>query len=119
MSLLVTSLREALAMLAEIPGQLIETNVEVNPEAELSGIYRYVGAGGTVKRPTTVDGPAMIFHNVKGHRDASVVIGVMASRERVAKLFGCKFDCTVPFDQKGRFIRAPFLNLNPERWLHG
>jgi len=86
----ITSLREALAFLREQPGQLIETNVEVDPAAELSGVYRYVGAGGTVKRPTKVDGPAMLFHNVKGHPNASVVIGVMASRERVAKLFGCK-----------------------------
>ena len=85
-----TSLRDALALLKEMPGQLVETHVEVDPAAELSGVYRYVGAGGTVKRPTTVDGPAMIFHNVKGHPDASVVIGVMASRERVARLFGCK-----------------------------
>ena len=86
----ITSLRDALALLKEMPGQLVETHVEVDPAAELSGVYRYVGAGGTVKRPTTVDGPAMIFHNVKGHPDASVVIGVMASRERVARLFGCK-----------------------------
>lgn len=85
----VNDLRSALEMLREIPGQLIETDVEVDPAAELSGVYRYVGAGGTVKRPTTVNGPAMIFHNVKGHPDASVAIGVMASRERVARLFGC------------------------------
>ncbi|MBQ8986918.1 MAG: UbiD family decarboxylase [Lachnospiraceae bacterium] len=86
----VTSLRSALELLRNTPGQLIETDVPVDPQAELSGVYRYVGAGGTVRRPTTVDGPAMLFHNVKGHPDASVVIGVMASRERVAKLFGCK-----------------------------
>ena len=86
----VTDLRSALELLRNTPGQLVETDVPVDPEAELSGVYRYVGAGGTVKRPTTLDGPAMLFHNVKGHPDASVVIGLMASRERVAKLFGCK-----------------------------
>lgn len=86
----ILSLRDALDALREKPGQLVETRVEVDPKAELSGVYRYVGAGGTVKRPTTVDGPAMLFHNVKGHPDAGVVIGVMASRERVADLFGCK-----------------------------
>lgn len=86
----ILSLRDALGVLKETPGQLIETNVEVNPEAELSGIYRHVGAGGTVKRPTTVNGPAMIFHNVKGHPDTSCVIGVLASRARVANLFGCQ-----------------------------
>ncbi len=86
----ILDLRTALAVLRETPGQLVETNVEVDPEAELSGVYRYVGAGGTVQRPTQVDGPAMIFHNVKGHPDASVAIGVLASRARVANLFGCK-----------------------------
>ncbi|MBQ7536078.1 MAG: UbiD family decarboxylase [Stomatobaculum sp.] len=86
----VFDLRSALELLRTIPGQLVETDVEVDPAAELAGVYRYIGAGGTVKRPTTIDGPAMIFHNVKGHPDAKVVIGLMASRERVARLFGCK-----------------------------
>ncbi len=86
----ILDLRAALAVLRETPGQLIETDVEVDPAAELSGVYRYVGAGGTVMRPTQVDGPAMIFHNVKGHPGASVAIGVLASRARVANLFGCK-----------------------------
>jgi 4-hydroxy-3-polyprenylbenzoate decarboxylase len=33
----------------------------------------------------------------------------------------CKtiFDCTVPFHLKDRFHRAPFLELDPEKWLHG
>ncbi|MGM9557870.1 MAG: hypothetical protein ACI3VP_06400 [Oscillospiraceae bacterium] len=33
----------------------------------------------------------------------------------------CKtvFDCTVPFDLKDHFHRAPFLELDPEKWLHG
>ena len=39
-------------LLESIPGQLVETNVEVDPNAELSGVYRHVGAGGTVERPT-------------------------------------------------------------------
>lgn len=86
----IDSLRSALEFLKKFPGQLIETDVEVNPAAELSGIYRYIGAGGTVARPTKIDGPAMIFNKIKGHADAKVVIGLMASRERVAKLFGCK-----------------------------
>lgn len=31
----------------------------------------------------------------------------------------CKtiFDCTVPFDQQDHFKRAPFLEVNPEKWL--
>ena len=86
----ILDLRTALDVLRQTPGQLVETDVEVDPEAELSGVYRYVGAGGTVMRPTKVDGPAMVFHNVKGHPDTSVAIGVLASRQRVANLFGVK-----------------------------
>lgn len=78
-------LRTALDFLREIPGQVVETDVEVDPEAELCGVYRYVGAGGTVPRPTK-EGPVMIFNNVKGHPDARVVIGLLASRTRVARM---------------------------------
>ncbi|MDH8275946.1 UbiD family decarboxylase, partial [Klebsiella pneumoniae] len=68
----------------------VETEVEVDPAAELSGVYRYVGAGGTVQRPTKVNGPAMLFRSIKGHPDAQVVIGVLGSRNRVAALFGAE-----------------------------
>ena len=84
----VIDLRSALDLLREIPGQLVETDVAVEPLAELSGVYRYVGAGGTVMRPTK-EGPAMIFNNVKGHPDARVVIGLLASRTRVGHLLDC------------------------------
>ena len=84
----INDLRSALKVLKDIPGQLAETDVEVNPHAELSGVYRHVGAGGTVQRPTQ-EGPAMIFNNVKGHPDARVVIGLLASRDRVGKLLNC------------------------------
>jgi len=83
-------LRSAIELLKNTEGQLIETDIEVDPAAEISGVYRHVGAGGTVMRPTKVDGPAMIFNNVKGHEGARVLIGLLASRERVASLLGCK-----------------------------
>ena len=86
----VNGLRSVLELLKTIPGQLVETDVEVDPAAELSGVYRYVGAGGTVQRPTKVNGPAMIFNNIKGFPDAKVAIGVLGSRNRVAALFNCK-----------------------------
>lgn len=85
----VRDLRSALELLKNLPGQLTETDVEVDPMAELAGVYRYVGAGGTVKRPTK-EGPAMVFHNIKGHPDSSVAIGLLASRKRVAALLDCK-----------------------------
>lgn len=68
---------------------MVHTDVEVDPSAELAGVYRYVGAGGTVARPTKT-GPAMTFENVKGHPGAKVVIGLLASRKRVGYLLNSK-----------------------------
>lgn len=84
----VRDLRDALELLKHIPGQLLETDVEVDSMGELSGVYRHVGAGGTVQRPTK-EGPAMVFHRIKGHEKARVVIGLLASRERVGYLLNC------------------------------
>lgn len=81
----VTDLRSAIALLQDIDGQLIETDVPVDPHAELAGVYRHVGAGGTVMRPTR-EGPAMIFNKINGHPGARVVIGLLSSRKRVAYL---------------------------------
>ncbi len=81
----VNDLRSALELLASLQGELVESDTEVDPEAELAGVYRYVGAGGTVARPTK-EGPAMVFNHVKGHPEARVAIGVLASRRRVAAL---------------------------------
>ncbi|MEZ0119533.1 UbiD family decarboxylase [Heyndrickxia faecalis] len=83
----VHDLRSAIELLKTVPGQLIETAEPVDPHAEISGVYRYVGAGGTVMRPTRI-GPAMMFNHVKGHEDARVLIGLLASRERVGLLLG-------------------------------
>lgn len=85
----VIDLRSALELLESIPGQMVHTDVEVDPSAELAGVYRYVGAGGTVARPTKT-GSAMTFENVKGHPGAKVVIGLLASRKRVGYLLNSK-----------------------------
>ena len=85
----VIDLRSALELLESIPGQMVHNDVEVDPSAELAGVYRYVGAGGTVARPTKT-GPAMTFENVKGHPGAKVVIGLLASRKRVGYLLNSK-----------------------------
>lgn len=85
----VIDLRSALELLESIPGQMVHTDVEVDPSAELAGVYRYVGAGGTGARPTKT-GPAMTFENVKGHPGAKVVIGLLASRKRVGYLLNSK-----------------------------
>ncbi len=80
-------LRSALDFLRERPGQLLETDIPVDPDAEVSGVYRHVGAGGTVMRPTK-EGPAMLFNNVVGYPDTGVAIGLLSSRARTAALLG-------------------------------
>lgn len=84
----IDDLRSALEFLEKIPGQIVTTDVETDPMAEVSGVYRYVGSGGTVARPTTT-GPMMMFNNIKGHPGARVAIGLLSSRERVGYLLGC------------------------------
>lgn len=82
---LVTDLRSALERLKRFPGQLIETNHPVDPHGELAGVYKRVGAGGTVMRPTQI-GPAMLFNSVTGYPGSRVLVGLMASRKRVGLL---------------------------------
>ncbi|WP_417068760.1 UbiD family decarboxylase [Niveibacterium terrae] len=86
----ITDLRTALAALGQMPGEVVSTDTEVDPNAELSGVYRYVGAGGTCMRPTRKNGPVMVFNKVKGYPDFKVVIGMLGSRSRVGKLLGCE-----------------------------
>lgn len=89
MNFKINDLRTSIEYLKTFPNQILETDVQVDPFAEISGIYRYVGAGGTVKRPTKL-GPAMIFNNVKGHENSKVLIGLLSSRERVGLLLNEK-----------------------------
>lgn len=87
----VRDLRGAIELLKTLPGQYLETDTPVDPRAELSGVYRHVGAGGTVMRPTKL-GPAMMFNSVKGFPESRVLIGMMAGRERAAALLGTEPD---------------------------
>ncbi|WP_413726960.1 UbiD family decarboxylase [Sodalis sp. RH16] len=83
----VNDLRSAIELLKTLPGQYIETDREVDPKDELAGVYRYIGAGGTVMRPTRI-GPAMTFNSIKGYPGSRVLVGMLASRERVSALLG-------------------------------
>lgn len=84
----VHDLRSAIELLQQHPGQYYETDHPVNPIAELAGVYKRIGAGGTVPRPTRL-GPAMMFNNVAGYPGWRVLVGVLASRERVGLLLDC------------------------------
>ncbi|CDO06568.1 hypothetical protein [Mycolicibacterium cosmeticum] len=61
----VRDLREAIELLKQNPGQFVSTSVEVDPQAELAGVYKKVGAGGTVQRPNAdvVDGVRYTLHD--------------------------------------------------------
>ena len=91
----VRDLRSALEFLATIPGQLVSTRAPVDPNAELAGVYKLVGAG-TPLAPPTRTGPAMLFEKVKGF-DMPVVVGILASRERTALLMNSTIE-RLPFD---------------------
>jgi gallate decarboxylase subunit C len=83
----VVDLRSAIELLEKTPGQIISTDEPVDPHAELSGVYKPIGAGCPVIPPTR-SGPAMLFRNIKGYKDVQVIAGVLANRERVALLLG-------------------------------
>ncbi len=83
----ITDLRTAIDFLKEQPGQYLETDVAVDPICEAHGIYRYIGAGGTVPPPTG-EGPMVVFQNLKGFPGVRGTIGMLASRKRVASLLG-------------------------------
>ncbi|EMJ6427363.1 UbiD family decarboxylase [Enterobacter hormaechei] len=85
----INDLRSAIELLKRHEGQYLETSHPVDPDAELAGVYRHIGAGGTVKRPTRI-GPAMMFNAIKGYPDSRILVGMHASRERAALLLGCE-----------------------------
>ena len=45
----INDLRSAIELLKRHEGQYLETSHPVDPDAELAGVYRHIGAGGTVK----------------------------------------------------------------------
>ena len=83
----IDDLRSAISYLSGFEGQYRETDHPVDPHAELAGVYRHIGAGGTVMRPTRI-GPAMTFNNIRGYPGMRVHVGMMASRKRVGFLLG-------------------------------
>jgi 4-hydroxy-3-polyprenylbenzoate decarboxylase len=106
----VDDLRSAIELLKQIPGQYLETDHEVDPNAELAGVYRYVGAGGTVMRPTRI-GPAMMFNNIKGYPGSRVLVGLLASRERVSRFLGApKRELSVQMGQ-ARIVVTPPVDI--------
>ena len=97
-------LRSAIAALQDIPGEYAETDRPVDLFGELTGIYKKLGAHGTVRRPTRL-GPMMMFTNIKGYPGARVAIGVVGTRERAGFLLGA------PPDKLGAFFIDSLANV--------
>lgn len=74
-------LRSALQQLEAEEGQLLITDKLTDTDGELAGVYRYIGGGGTLQRPTQL-GPAMLFTNIQNHPGARVLIGLLGDRKR-------------------------------------
>lgn len=85
----INDLRSALEHLKTIPGEYLETDVAIDPDSEISGVYRHIGAMGNVERPTR-PGPAMMFNNITGFPGSRVLIGMTCSRKRVGHLLDCE-----------------------------
>ncbi|MCX0241924.1 UbiD family decarboxylase domain-containing protein [Streptomyces drozdowiczii] len=67
-------------LVARVLDQLgLVTDHPVDPYGELADVYKRVGAGGTVQRPTRV-GPAMLFEKVKGYDGARILVGLPGPR---------------------------------------
>ncbi len=99
----INDLRSALEVIQALPRQYHETAVEIDPKDDLAGVYRYIGAGGTVVRPTQV-GPALMFTNIKGYPGTRVLVGLIASRERVAAMLGA------PVRELGKYMAQAVKN---------
>ncbi|MGH7311513.1 MAG: UbiD family decarboxylase domain-containing protein, partial [Candidatus Rokuibacteriota bacterium] len=71
----VTSLRSTLDYLEAI-GELVTTDVEVDPHLEVAAIQKHFDGGA-----------ALLFNKVKGYPNARICNNIFASADRIARLF--------------------------------
>ena len=71
----ITSLRSTLEYLKQEEGELLISDVEIDPCLEMTGIQKLMEAG-----------PTLLFENVKGYPNARLLTNLFASDKRVAKL---------------------------------
>jgi UbiD family decarboxylase len=72
----ITSLRSTLKWLAS-QGDVLETDVEVDPDLEITGIQKHLDGG-----------PVLMFNNVKGKPHARAITNLLADINVVNKMFG-------------------------------
>jgi gallate decarboxylase subunit C len=84
------SLRSTLEYL-EAVGELVSTDVEVDPHLEVAAIQKHFDGGA-----------ALLFNRVKGYPNARICNNIFASAERIGKLF----DCDDPRALKHKVVEA-------------
>ncbi|MGH9194835.1 MAG: UbiD family decarboxylase, partial [Acidimicrobiia bacterium] len=72
----ITSLRTALAWL-ETQGDVLSTDVEVDPDLEITGVQKHLDGG-----------PVVLFNRVKGKPHARAITNLLADLNVLDKLFG-------------------------------
>ena len=72
----ITSLRSTIEWL-RAEGDLIETEVEVDPDLEITGIQKHLDGG-----------PPILFHNVKGKAHARAITNLFSDIGVIDKMFG-------------------------------
>ena len=72
----ITNLRSTLEWLQE-QGDVIETNKEVDPDLELTGLQKHLDGG-----------PVMLFNNVKDKPHARAITNLFSDIEVIDRIFG-------------------------------
>src|SRR5713226_5230776 len=98
-----TSLRTALAWL-ETQGDLMTTDVPVDPDLEITGIQKHLDGG-----------PVVMFNNVKGRPHTRVITNLFSDINVVDKMFGF----TGPVDRTRRIAKAMNSPLKPVEVAQG
>ncbi len=93
----ITSLRTALEWL-EAEGDVITTDVEVNPDLEITGVQKHLDGG-----------PVILFNNVKGKPHARAVTNLFANMQIVDKMF----DWPTPQERTRKLAHALTHPLKP------
>jgi len=93
----VRSLRAALAWL-ETQGDLLTTDVPVDPDLEITGLQKHLDGG-----------PVVLFNNVKGKPHARVITNLFSDINVVDKMFGF----TSPMDRTRKIASAMNKPLKP------
>ncbi|WP_046201231.1 UbiD family decarboxylase [Candidatus Pantoea carbekii] len=83
----IIDLRSAITHLKQFSDEYISTDHPIKIHNQLAGVYKRIGAGGTVMRPTQI-GPAMMFNNIENYPNFRILVGMLASRRRVSRLLG-------------------------------